>query len=175
MPNDDLKTGDHRGTHSYKGGRGIAERTLPKREGPETNVRPESAGVREVVAGRLYRAQGIDIDKPGFTQRGLPDEYSKVVDAYIRAPGSTIRITGSESPSVKKGAPGLPERRAQATRAALLAKGIPETAIEVAPGSPPSKEDPRYVSAQRKAQMRGATIEVVPPKKSSPRQGFTDG
>jgi hypothetical protein len=97
------------------------------------------------------------------------------VDAYKKAPGSQIVITGGESPSVKRGDPNLPIRRAEAFKRELVKRGVPPDAIRVE-ASPPSKADPRRVTPEEKASMRGAVLEVVPPKRVpyTPK-GFTDG
>lgn len=171
-PTNDMKSDDHRGTSSPKGGRGISNRGVPRRAPPERNV--EFGAVDPVVEGRLYRAKGLDIGDPGFSKRGV--DLSQVVDAYNKAPGSQIVITGSQSPSVQSGKrdADLPRRRAEAAKEALVKRGIPPSAIRT-DVSPPFKADPRDVWPDTKASMRGATFEVIPPKRVSyTPKGFTD-
>lgn len=175
-PNDDTTIVEHRATSSHKGSRGITHNGVPNREPPETNM-PGRAVVRPVIPGRLYRAQGLNIGREDFSQRGVAEGLSQVVDAYNNAPGSQIVVTGGQSPSVRKdkGDADLPIRRAEAAKKELVKRGIPADAIIVQAG-PPSTADPHHISPEEKAKMRGAMFEVVPPKKVtySPK-GFTDG
>jgi hypothetical protein len=124
----------------------------------------------------LYRAGGLNIGRDDFSQRGIAEGLSQVVDAYNKAPDSQIVIRGVQSPSVRKGKgdAGLPIQRAEAAKRELVKRGVPPGAIHTE-ASPPSKADPHQVSPEEKANLRGATFEVVPPKKVpySPK-GFTD-
>lgn len=172
--NEDLKSGDHRGTSSFKGGRGIGSRATQNREDREKND-PRGPQV-DRVKDDLYRVYGMNIGDTDFSTRGIPEGLSPAVKTYKTNPGTRFRIIGTESRSNQPGPPGLAKKRAEALKKQVVAQGVLASDIDI-DTSPPSKADPKQTSSKTKAQMRGATVEVIPPpkKQSYAPQGFSDG
>ena len=161
---------DDRATGGPKGGRAIANRGV---EEHERNV-PEGK-VLSVAPGH-FEAHGLDIGSANVAKRGVGSNLPLVLKAYEESPGSEIVIRGSMSRSKRTGKTDadLPLRRAQAFKEALLEQGVPPASVRIETG-PTSRPNHRAIGPDKKAMMRGATMDIVPSKKI-PRasNGFTD-
>jgi Protein of unknown function (DUF3289) len=159
-----------RATGGLKGGRAIANRCV---EEPERNV-PEGK-ILSVTPGH-FEAHGLDIGSASVAKRGVGSNLPLVRKAYEGSPGSEIVIRGSMSRSKRIGRTDadLPLRRAKAFKEALIEQGVPPASIRIETG-PTSRPNHRAIGPNKKAMMRGATMDIVPSKKI-PRasDGFTD-
>lgn len=171
---DDVKRTDDRATANHKGGRGVSNRGTSVRD-RERNY--DDGNFSELIPGRLYKAGGLNIGETDFSKRGVGDQFSRIIKSYHDHPGSEIVVTGGKSTSVRTGKrdADLGLRRAESAKELLVRSGVPPSAIRTEE-FPESKIDPYKASSQQKANMRGATIEVIPPKKPVRTDtGFTDG
>jgi hypothetical protein len=162
-------------TAGYKGSRAIANRGTALLSPAEKNV--SKGNLLEPVARRQFRVIGLDIGKTSFSKIGVGEQFGRRIrNAYLDAPGSEIIIRGNMSPSVRTSPADadLATRRAESAKALLVKEGIPANLIRIE-GTPKSNVDPRAISPEQKASMRGASVEIVPPKTiNRPEKGFTD-
>lgn len=146
-------------------GRGTENRGIQYR--PESNAF-EPAVIPE-VSGKRYKLTGLPTSYAGTGKPGVAKGLDDIYEQWRNAPGSELHVTGSTSKSVVPGVDDeeLQRKRAVAVKDYFVKKGVPPSQIRTRTfGS--NNLDPRAISPESKAAMRGATIEIVKPEPLHP-------